>query len=239
MFLLIKKRIDKLFKQTKIKPRNTWIAECWLCKSSSLRDQRFEATHSVFNITDENNGFWITTLGQWTPGGCGEFIEELNRILELSSENDFELHVKEVEKRGTQIEIENRGYNLAGFDFFKSEIIAELRRVKYNDVENIIYRIELTYDEMVDIFDIDYIGASTIGYTLLPGIYEISDLNLMLKSLLPNEVKTNITIDDIRLRSNLTTKKIIKFGKKSFSYTILGLTQSDSDSLIDPPQGFL
>ena len=92
---------------------------------------------------------------------------------------------------------------------------------------------------MVDIFDIDYIGASTIGYTLLPGIYEISDLNLMLKSLLPNEVKTNITIDDIRLRSNLTTNKIIKFGKKSFSYTILGFTQSDSDSLIDPPQGFL
>ena len=78
-------------------------------KSSSLRDQRFEETHSVFNITDENNGFWITTPGQWTPEGCGEIIDGLNRILELSSENDFELHVKEVEKRGTQIEIENRG----------------------------------------------------------------------------------------------------------------------------------
>ena len=36
----------------------------------------------------------------------------------------------------------------------------------------------------------------------------------MLKSSLPDEVKVNITIDDIRLKSNLTTDKTIKVTKK-------------------------
>ena len=47
----------------------------------------------------------------------------------------------------------------------------------------------LTYDEIVDILDIKYIVGSANRYTLPPGIYEISDLNSMPKSLLPNEVK--------------------------------------------------
>ena len=44
---------------------------------------------------------------------------KLNKILEPRSENDIKLHVKEVEKRRPQIEIENIGYNLASFDHFK------------------------------------------------------------------------------------------------------------------------
>ena len=47
-------------------------------------------------------------------------------------------------------------------------------------------------------------------------MYEIFDIKLMLKSLLPDDVKVNITINDIRLRSNLTTNKTIRFTKKSF-----------------------
>ena len=38
----------------------------------------------------------------------------------------------------------------------------------------------------------------------------------MRKSLLPDEPKVNITIDDIRLRSNLTTNKTKRFTRKSF-----------------------
>ena len=79
---------------------------------------------------------------------------------------------------------------------------------------------ELTYDEIVNILDKKYFAGSTVGYTLPPGIYEISDLNLMLKSLIPNEVKVNITIHDIRLRSNLTTNKTIRFIKKPLLYDI-------------------
>ena len=54
----------------------------------------------------------------------------------------------------------------------------------------------------------------------------------MLKSLLPNAVKVNITIDDIRLRSNLSFHKTIGFSKKTV-YTILGFTQFHSKALYD------
>ena len=103
--------------------------------------------------------------------------------------------MKEDEKRGTSIDIENGEYHLAGFDLFKSEIFAELKRVKFKNLEDMVYRMELTYDEIVDVLDVKYIAGSTNGYTLVPGIYEVSDINLMLKSLLPNK-KINITIDD-------------------------------------------
>ena len=50
----------------------------------------------------------------------------------------------------------------------------------------------------------------------------------MLKHLLPKVVKANITIDDIRLRSNLTTNETISVTKSSLFYTILGFTKSNS-----------
>ena len=81
-----------------------------------------------------------------------------------------------------------------------------------------VYRMELTYDEIVVILETKYIAASTIGYTLPQAKYEISDINLMLKSLLPDQVKVNITIDNIRLKSNLTNIKITRFTRKSFFY---------------------
>ena len=62
-----------------------------------------------------------------------------------------------------------------------------------------------------------YFATSSTRYTVPPGIYEITDVNLMLKSLLPNDVKVEITIDDIRLRSNLGKNKTIRFTKKYFS----------------------
>ena len=44
----------------------------------------------------------------------------------------------------------------------------------------------------------------------------------MLKSLLPKELKVIITIDDIRLKSNLKSIQTIIFTKRSFFYTTLG-----------------
>ena len=46
-------------------------------------------------------------------------------------------------------------------------------------------------------------------------------------------MKINITIDDIRLKSNLKTNQTLLFTKKSFFYTILGFTQSRSYPLDD------
>ena len=39
-----------------------------------------------------------------------------------------------------------------------------------------VYRMGLTYDEIVDILNVKYIAGSTIGYTLPPGVYEITDI---------------------------------------------------------------
>ena len=61
----------------------------------------------------------------------------------------------------------------------------------------------------------------------------------MIKSLLPTEVRVIITIYDIRLGSNLTTKKTKQFTKNSFLYTILGFTQSHSGPLNDRLQKFV
>ena len=48
-----------------------------------------------------------------------------------------------------------------------------------------LYRLQLIYDEIVDILDFKYIATSTKGYTVVPGIYEVTDNSFMLKSLLP------------------------------------------------------
>ena len=102
-----------------------------------------------------------------------------------------------------------------------------------------LYRMELTYEEseIVEILDVNNV-VSTIGYTLPPGKNEITDISLMLKSLLPKQVKISFTIDDIRLKTNSTTNKAIRFPKKSFFYTISGSTQSHSVVLGDI-EGFI
>ena len=91
----------------------------------------------------------------------------------------------------------------------------------------------LSYDEIMDILDLNYIPTKRTGYSLNPGIYEVDDLNNTLKHILPDNVKVNITIDDIRLKSNLKINQTLLFTEKSFFYTILGFTQSRSYPLDD------
>ena len=45
----------------------------WLLAVSS-----FECTNSVFNITNENNSFWITTPGNWETKSAEKTIDGLN-----------------------------------------------------------------------------------------------------------------------------------------------------------------
>ena len=60
----------------------------------------FEATNFVFNITDENDSLSITIPGHWSSDSAEKTIDELNKILELRSQNDSDLHVKQVRKMG-------------------------------------------------------------------------------------------------------------------------------------------
>ena len=48
----------------------------------------------------------------------------------------------------------------------------------------------------------------------------------MLKSLLPDDVKVKTTTNGVRLKSNLTTNKTIRFTKGSSFFTFLGFVES-------------
>ena len=85
---------------------------------------------------------------------------------------------------------------------------------------------ELTYDEITDILDINYFPLERTGYTLPPGIYKVSDIKKTLDLLLPDILTVNITNDDVRLKSNLKINQTLIYTEKSFFYTILGSTQS-------------
>ena len=91
----------------------------------------------------------------------------------------------------------------------------------------------LSYDEIMDILDLKYIPTKRTGYSLNPGFYEVVDLNNTLKYILLDNVKVNITKDDIRLKSNLKINQTLIFTNKSFFFTILGFTQSHQDPLND------
>ena len=108
-----------------------------------------------------------------------------------------------------------------------------MKNVEYNDLEDLVYRMQLTYDEIRDVLDIKYYPTKRTGYSLNPGIYEVIDLNNTLKYILPDNVKVTITIDDTRLKSNLKINQALIFTNKSFFCTILGFTQSHQGSLND------
>ena len=138
-----------------------------------------------------------------------------------------------MKKRENKIKIEDKEFKLSDFDDQKNEIIEELKNAKDNDLEDLVYRMRLSYDENMDILNLKYIPTKITGYSLNPGIYEVIDLNNTLKHILPDNVKVNITIDDIRLKSNLKINQTLLFTEKSFFYTILGFTQSRSYPLDD------
>ena len=58
-----------------------------------------EATNSVFNIANENNYFSINIPGHLNHKSGKKTLDELNKLLQLRSQNDIEKHVKEVRKK--------------------------------------------------------------------------------------------------------------------------------------------
>ena len=96
-----------------------------------------------------------------------------------------------------------------------------------------VFRFQLTYDEIIDIINLEYIPTKRTGYSLPQGIYEVVDLNNCSKYFLPHNVKVSVTIDDVRLKSNLKNNQTLIFTEKSFFYTILGFTRSRSYPLDD------
>ena len=188
LLLLIKKHTDTLIEQTKTKPQETLEFKMnkqrqtfsfnppinlveegkWLIAVCSL-----ECTNSVCNITNENNSFSIIIPGHYQKKSDEKTFDDLNQLLELKS---LELNVKEVRKRGDKIKIEDNEYKLSDIDTQKNEILEELKNVEYNDLEDLVYRMQLTYDEIRDILDLKYLPTKRMGYSLKPNIYNVVDL---------------------------------------------------------------
>ena len=198
----------------------------WLQAVSS-----FECTNSNFNITNDNNSFSITMPGHWESKSDEKTIE-LN--LNLRSENDIKLHVEAIGKRRNQIKIRDNDFlKLSDLDNLKDLIVKEWKRVKKGVLEDMVYRLRLTYDDIVDVLCLKHISTKRTGYSLNPGIYEVNEVNNNLKHILPNNVEVSVTIDDIRLKSNLKIIQTLIFTEKSFFYTILGFTRPQSYPLDD------
>ena len=173
----------------------------------------FECTNSVFNITNENYSFSITIPGHWETKSDEKTIDELNKLLELRS---LQLHVKELRKGGCKIKVGDIEYTLSDYDTQKNEILEELKTANHNDIEDLVYRMQLTYDGIIDILDLKYLPTKRTGYILNPGLYEVVDLNNTLKFILPDNVKVIVTIDDVRLKSILKIFRTLIFTKKFF-----------------------
>ena len=249
LLLLIKKHTDTLIQQTRTKTQETLEFKMnkqmqtfsfnppinlveegkWLLAVSS-----FECTNSVYNITNENNSFSIIIPCHYQTEFAEKTIVDLKKLLELKS---LELHVEEVKKRGNILKIGDNEYKLSDFDSQKYEIIEELKNNKYNDLEDLVYRIRLSYDEIMDILDLKYISTERMGYTIEPNIYNVVDLNEILKNILPNNVKIDITIDERKYKTELKINQTLIYTNKSFFYNILGFTQSHSYPL-DDIEGF-
>ena len=127
LLLLIKEHTDTLVQQTMTSPQETLELKMdtqlktfsfnppinlieegkWMLAITS-----FQATNSVFNITNENNSFSVITPGHWSSQNSEEIVDELYNLLDLRSKNDLDLHIKEVNKRGNIIILDGRGYIL-------------------------------------------------------------------------------------------------------------------------------
>ena len=119
-------------------------------------------------------------------------------------------------KSGHRIKIGDKEIKLSAFDTQKSEILKEIRNIKYNDLEDMVYKFQLTNDENIDILELKFIPTKRTGYSLKPKTYQISDINKILKSISPDIVKMSVTVDENILKSNLKINQTSFFTDRSF-----------------------
>ena len=151
MLLLIKKHTDTLIEQTKTKPQKTLEFKLnkqiltfsfnpplklveegkWLLTVSS-----FEATNSVFILTDENKNFSITTQSHWNSEAAEKTIDELNKLINLRSKNGIDLNVEQVRRKRINL---IKDFFLSSLGTFKNEILEDLKKSKYNELEDMVY----------------------------------------------------------------------------------------------------
>ena len=80
--------------------------------------------------------------------GGAETNHQLQKLVALRSQNDIELRVEEFRKRRNQIKIGDIDCIISDFDTHKNEIIEELKNLDENNLEDMVFRMELTYKEI-------------------------------------------------------------------------------------------
>ena len=100
--------------------------------------------------------------------GGAETFNKLQKSLQLRSKSDIKLHIEENRKTGNQIKIGDKEYKLSDLNTRKREIIDELKNIEFNDLEDMVFRIELTYHENAETLDTKYIDAKSTDYTFPP-----------------------------------------------------------------------
>ena len=79
---------------------------------------------------------------------------------------------------------------------------------------------QLTYDEIKDALELKYFPTKRTRYSSKPNICQ----KRVIKKILPDKVKMNVTIDEQVLKSNLKINQTSIFTDESFFYTTLGFT---------------
>ena len=181
LLLLIKKHTNTLIEQTKTKPQETLEFKMTQSKQTFsfnppinlveegkrlLAVSLFDCTNSVYNVTDANNSFSIIIPAQWSIPSFLKFniFDELKNLLKLKSENDIDLNVQEVRKRGDKLKIGDKENKLTVFDTSRDEILQELKKANYHDLEDMVNRMQLTYNEIMDVLHIKYFSLERVGF---------------------------------------------------------------------------
>ena len=156
LLLLIEKHRDTLIQQTKTKPQETlefkmniqmqtfsFIPPFNLVEEGKwlLAVTSFETTNSVFNRTNESNCFSITIPCHLNSESAEKTIDEIKNLLGLRSEYDIELQNEQVRNKGLNL---IKDYSLSILDTFKEEKLEELKNVKRNDLEDLVFGFQLT-----------------------------------------------------------------------------------------------
>ena len=107
-------------------PLNLVEENKWMMAETSL-----ECTNSIFNITNENKSFPVTTSGHWNSESAKRTFDKLKELLELDK-RDLGLHIAAVREKGHKIYIREVVYDLSDLDnsLLRKEIFEKLKKNK-------------------------------------------------------------------------------------------------------------
>ena len=137
----------------------------------------FGATNCDSNTTDWNNSFPSSTSipEYWIPGSSGGTFDKLKELLELRSKTILNYTWCKPKNRGL-VFMETSSWS--DLDIRQKETNEEINIIKYGtqdtrqpneykNLEDLVYRLQLTSDEIIKTLDIKHKAGSTTGYTLL------------------------------------------------------------------------